>query len=344
MDILSSNYRPGDAYATENELCKRLKVGRNTIRKAVDELEKLGMLYRRQRVGIIISENARIPAPGVQRTELTKIPRVTFVLPNWDNSTGNFLSTTVLEELRNGNNSQQRFSVEIRLADDPLDDLSPETSSIIAFDPLRDIIPILAKWKSEGINIIAVEPARSLVFATNIQYNIRDLSYDAVQQLHRQGHRSIALLNNGITHYTFQQWLVGFIEAHRDLDMPIMPNAITMNTDNPHELNPKGISAWICVHGEGTALAAKACAEHGLRIPQDVAFIGSDDPGDKILPDMNCSLTVIRPDYHGLSRLIRNILCNKVIIEPGETLYSPMKWVYRNSFKLEQARSGKTLP
>jgi DNA-binding transcriptional regulator YhcF (GntR family) len=342
MDILSSNYQPGDTYSTERELCKRLKVGRNTIRKAIDELEESGMLSRRQRVGIIISDKARLPAPVAPRPESTGIPRVTFVLPHWDNSAGSFLSTTVLGELRNGDNSQQRFSVEMRLFDDPLDDLAPETSTLIVVDPLPDIVPILVKWRSKGVNIIALEPARSLFCATNIQYDVRRPAYDAVQQLYRQGHRSIGLINNGIIHYTFQQWLTGFIEAHRDLGMPIMTNAITMNTNtrNPIELNPKGITAWICPHEEGLILAAKACAEYGLRIPQDVAFIGSDDPGDRVQPDMGCSLTVVRPDYHALSRLIREVLCNEVVVDPGETLYASMTWVYRDSFNPEQSHNN----
>jgi DNA-binding transcriptional regulator YhcF (GntR family) len=332
MDILSSDYQPGEVYATEKELCKRLKIGRNTIRKAITELENSGMIKRRQRVGIIILEKSCLPLPSAPRIESSETPRVTFVMPHWDCSAGNFLSTTVLGELRNGNDSQKRFSVEMRLFNDPLDDLPPETSSVIVVDPHQEVIPKLCEWQRKGVKIIAVEPNIQLLMASNIQYNVRKAAYDAVVQAYKQGHEAVGIINNDIVHYTFQQWLKGFVDAHNDLNIPISPNAIKINIQDKQNIPSEKISAWICTHAKATSFAANLCSEPGMRIPQDAVLIGSDDPGNIKHPDLGCSLTVVRPDYHALSRLIRQILCNEITVESGKTVYCPMKWDYRESF------------
>jgi DNA-binding transcriptional regulator YhcF (GntR family) len=334
MDILSSNRRVGDIYATEKELCKRLKIGRNTIRMAVTELENAGMIKRRQRVGIVILKKSCPPVPSAAHINLSSAstPRVAFVLPHWDHSAGNFLSTTVLGELRNGDDSQQRFSVEMRLFNDPLDDLPPETSSVIIVDPWQNTIPVLSKQVEKGIKVIAVEPSSPLFLASNIQYNVHDAAYDAVVKLHEQGHEAIGLINNDIAHYTFQQWLNGFVDAHNDLNIPILPNSIKMSILGKRDMPSKKITAWICTHAKATLLAANMCSKLGLQIPQDVAIIGSDDPGNIKHLELGCSLTVLRPDYHALSRLIRQILCHEITVNPGETVHCPMKWDYRESF------------
>lgn len=334
MDILSSHYKLGDFYATERDLCKRLKVGRNTIRKAITQLENAGMIRRRQRVGIIIAEKACSNVPVVApKPEPPGGSRVAFILPHWDNSAGNFLSTTVLGELRNGDDSQQRFAVEMRLWNDPLDDLDPETSALIVVDPMQSIIPMLAELKAKGIKIIAVEPKMALFLAANIQYNVRKAAYDAVVQLFNQGHRSIGLVNNGIVHYTFQEWMSGFIDAHNDLGLSVAPNAIAISLYDERVEQAKGVTAWICTHDKATDRVAATCARLGKKVPEDVAIIGSDDPGKSIPPGMGCLLTVVRPDYHALSRIIRQVLCGEVTVQPGETIHCPMTWVYRDSFK-----------
>ena len=73
-DMLSANLQPGDSYATEDDLTQRFGVSRNTIRKAMAELESAGFLIRRQRVGAIATQKActgRISVPSSQNTSIT---------------------------------------------------------------------------------------------------------------------------------------------------------------------------------------------------------------------------------------------------------------------------------
>jgi DNA-binding LacI/PurR family transcriptional regulator len=337
--MLSANLQPGDSYATEDELTRRFGVSRNTVRKAMAELESAGFIVRRQRVGAIAAPKActgrivepepRVPAAVPVMQSLKAI----LVLPQWEANAGNYFSNIVLHELSNVKNGQQRITVEIRLFDDPLNDLAEDVKAIIIVDAIPQMIPPLAMWSRKGVKIIAIETRSPLYMALNIKHNIYRAAYEAVQLLHRQGHQQIGLINQDISHDTFQQWLRGYLSAHRDLKLAISPHAI-VQVENRHrtpEVEPDGISAWICTYKGAVDMIAQACYKKGLRIPQDVAIIGADDPGDLIMPSLGCKLTVVRPDYITLSKTIREILEEKISAEPGSVIESPMKWIYRDS-------------
>jgi len=70
--------------------------------------------------------------------------------------------------LSNTKNGQQRIIVEIRLFDDPLDDLSEDIQAIIIVDPVQQMLPPLAHWSGKGLKIIAIETQNPLYMAINI--------------------------------------------------------------------------------------------------------------------------------------------------------------------------------
>lgn len=337
-DMLSSNLQPGDSYATEDELTQRFGVSRNTIRKAMAELENAEFIIRRQRVGAIVTQKActgRINVTSSKNSSNMPMQafKIILVLPQWEANTGNYFSNIVLRELSNAKDGQQRIIVEIRLFDDQLDDLTEDIQAILVVDPIQQMIPPLAHWSKKGIKIIAIETKSPLYMAINIRCDIFKVAYDSVKLLYQQGHRHIGLVNQDISHNTFQQWLLGYLAAHQDLNLSVLPHGI-LQVKNGHENDPKkldDISAWICSYGTGVDIIAQACHKQGLKIPDDVAIIGADDPGEVIVSSMGCKLTVVRPDYLSLSQTIRQILDEEITAEPGVTITSPMKWICRDS-------------
>jgi GntR family transcriptional regulator, arabinose operon transcriptional repressor len=338
-DMLSANLQPGDRYATEDELTQRFGVSRNTIRKAMSELEDAGFLVRRQRVGAIVTQKActgRINIHSTQNTSTavsTQASKIILVLPRWEAGTGNYFSNIVLRELSNTKDGQRKIIVEIRLFDDPLDDLNNDVQAILIVDPTQQMIPALAHWSQKGIKIIAIETQNPLYMAINIRFDIYQSAYDAVKLLYKQGHRRIGLINQDVSHNTFQQWLLGYLAAHQDLSLPVLPHAILqiMNkrANKTEKLN--NISGWICSYNTGVDVIAQACHKQGLKIPDDVAIIGADDPGDIIVSSLGCSLTVVRPDYITLSKIVRQILDQDITAKNGALIDSPMKWIHRES-------------
>lgn len=337
IDMLSANLQPGDSYATEDELAQRLSVSRNTIRKAMAELETAGFIIRRQRVGAIVTAKActgRLDTISTRQSSFNSSnPKLILVLPQWESNTGNYFSNIVLRELSTPREGQQKFIVEVRLFDDPLDDIQDDIQAILVVDPIQQTIPALSHWADKGVEIIAIETKTPLYMAINIRFNIFQAAEDAVRMLHQQGHKHIGIINQDITHDTFRQWLLGYIEAHRELNLPILPHAIIQvrNGTDPSQVKLDDITAWICTYNGGVNSIAQACHKQGLKIPENVAIIGSDDPGDVIVSSMGCTLTVTRPDYITLSRMIRQILSNDIVAMNGNVLDCPMKWIYRDS-------------
>ena len=337
VDMLSANLQPGDSYATEGELCSHLKASRNTVRKAMAELEQAGFLVRRQRVGSIVTEKActgRLNSIGFDKSaEPRSTSKLTLVLPVWENKTGNFFSNVVLRELSTAHDGQQKYLVEVRLADDPLVDISGDTRAILAVDPPQTAIPALKQLQERRIEIIAIEPKFPFFMATNIRFDAHQAAYDAVKQFYDAGHRQIGLINQDIYHDTFRQWLLGYLDAHRDLKLAIHPNALiqtVVGTAQP-QINPLGITAWLSSYNGGVDELAKACSHCGLKIPQDVALVCGDDPGNVIIPSIGCRLTAVRPDYVALSKMLRQILNREIPSVPGNVLTSPMQWIRRDS-------------
>lgn len=54
--ISDGNYRPGDILPSENYLCEKENVSRNTVRQALKELENEGMIYRVRGKGTFLSD------------------------------------------------------------------------------------------------------------------------------------------------------------------------------------------------------------------------------------------------------------------------------------------------
>ena len=58
--ILSREWEPGARIPTEKELCEMYDVSRITVRKALDELEQLGYIVRRQGKGNYVNPNSMV--------------------------------------------------------------------------------------------------------------------------------------------------------------------------------------------------------------------------------------------------------------------------------------------
>ncbi|MBI9018460.1 MAG: GntR family transcriptional regulator [Phycisphaerae bacterium] len=58
-EFKSGKYKPGDALPSENQLARSVGIARNTVRQALSELEKEGVIYKVQGSGTFFSENAQ---------------------------------------------------------------------------------------------------------------------------------------------------------------------------------------------------------------------------------------------------------------------------------------------
>ncbi len=328
LELYHNSYTAGSVLGTEGELCRKFQVSRKTIRHAIDELVQAGYLKRRQKVGVIVADK------GLQNHPAHEAGRkVIMLLPSWSYTTGNQLERIIVHDLGMPEVPFRAFDVEMRLFHDSLPDEPENLYAVIAVDPLLQHLPTLEKFAAAGVRIIAVEPQINFYMAVNIHPDIRRAVHDAVSYLYRQGHRRIGLVRH-CNHYTFQQWLEGFIHAMAEYELPMLPHSILENDDvaDVGDADFRKITAWICATLSNVEALSTHLKKLNLSIPGDVSIIGSDDPSGNELPEQKVPVTVYTPNSKELAHQLRRLLeLDSGSFNPGSVLYYPMIPVYRQS-------------
>ncbi|GGN59054.1 LacI family transcriptional regulator [Actinoplanes lobatus] len=124
----------------------------------------------------------------------------------------------------------------------------------------------------------------------------------AVNHLYDQGHRRIGLVLSGGSP-TSAYLLRGWHRACADLGIP--DDAV-----NPRHTVGLGLTALI-VHSDPQAIAvAQACAEQGIRVPDDLAIVSYDD---EVAHLASPPLTAIRPSKNHVGRTAVELMVSRLI-------------------------------
>ncbi len=324
LELYQNAYGAGSFYATEDTLCERFQVGRNTVRHAIRELEEWGFLKRRRRVGVVVAKD------GLAKYSMPQDGRkVILLLPNWSYHAGNFYERTVMRQL----STEHSFQVEMRLNHAPIPDDPAQLFAVIAVDPLLQHLPTLERLASQGVRIITVEAQSHFYMAANIQLDMRKAISEVVMEPRRLGHQQIGLIRQSGVHFTHLNWGDSFIRAMADQQLKFDPGLFVFS--DSFEECPDHVfrraTAWLCaVWGDFERIAARVKAL-GLKIPEDVSIIAGDDHGDNVVDSIGTTLSVCRPDYVELSNLLCKLLEPEWHISPGSVLYSPVSFIRRGS-------------
>jgi DNA-binding transcriptional regulator YhcF (GntR family) len=329
LELYRNSYPAGSVLGTEGDLCRKFQVSRKTIRHAVHELEQAGYLKRKQKVGVVVTEKdlrARPPQTGTRK--------VILLLPKWNYTIGNRLERIIAHRLEMPEPSGQAFNVEMCLFHDPLPEKPDNLYAVIAADPPLQHLSTLERFAAEGVRVIAIEPRIDFHMSVNIRPDIRKAAHDAVGYLYRHGHRRIGLLSQAFIHFTFQQWLEGFLHAMSEYELPVLPRAILRNEELAEcaDSDLRRITAWLCPTQSNVECLSYRLEKSGLSVPGDVSIIGSDDPSGTELSGQKFPVTVYMPYSGELAHLLRRLLeMDPGTVTPGSVLYYPMTVIHRQS-------------
>lgn len=338
-DLAGRKLVAGETYSTEGELVERLRVGRNTVRKAVDALVADGFFVRRRRVGLIVSAksaNMLVRGSSIQQTpdELSvHTNRLIAVLPEWDDSAEGYYAGQVLHALTSPE-FPTNWVVEIRHPHSIIDIPASDTTVVLAFDPKPDMISQLSVLSQKGVRIIVNLPAQRLPFAVNINFDIRSAVYDTVIRLSNKGYKYIGIINHDMSHVYYRDAFEGYMKAHRFLKKLIHPDAIIQIWHGNAEVqipNVRDVTAWIGMFGGSIDYIAQSCRECGLSIPKDVSVIGCHDPGDVVVTSIGKKLSVIRHSPKAVSEAIFKALEDRSTYRPGHVVMIPIERIDRET-------------
>lgn len=336
QDLVRSGLSTGVRYATENELADRFQVSRNTVRRAISGLEREGYLSRRRRVGVMIGKRLTSPVPDATTNMITTAPsrhHVFLVLPKWDDTIEGFYSGHLLRALSSPKLAPQ-LAIEISHHDDQLSSIDPSRDAVIAMDPNPSLALRLQNLAKKGLRVVVDAPGRPMRGVVNFLCDHRPMVRDAVKRFIGMGHRAVGLINHDTAHMNFQNALLGYLDAHRELGIPIPPQGIIQQTSyEPSPLAPevRTISAWICTYSASLHLVAKECQRAGLSVPDDVSILSLDDTGENPTTILGKRFSVANPDYTAAAKMIHSCLTNWRTDRLGTLTATPFRWIDRET-------------
>lgn len=318
-----ANFAVGERFSTEAELSARFGVSRNTVRKAMELLEAEGYLSRRRGVGAIVEKPALGLAAARQwqgnqahlagRHSAHRL-RVITVLPRWNDDQEGFFTSRLLRALSSPE-LDPPLSVEIRHADDPVTFEQAMQAAVVAIDPAAAFVPELRAMTEAGGRVIVLEPHARLQGLVSLDSDRQNAVCQAVKHFYELGHKAVGIINHDPAHMSFLQAQLGYLQAHRELGIPIHPNALIQGAKfrSPDaEITPdvKNITAWVCVYLASVQMVVDACRANHLRVPEDVSLISLDDPGDAPLASLGKAVSVVAGDFEAIARKIHDLLVN----------------------------------
>jgi len=339
-DLATLQAKSGHRYFTEAQLSAKYQVSRNTIRRAMGELESRGFLQRqRGRGSIILQIPGQSSAPTIHRsiapTSSTDKRRLITILPEWDDSTEGFYAAHVIHAMTSTEDLRP-YALEIRHAHDPLDFANPSELTCLVIDPRGAMVHRLAALASAGARIVVATPSYPMPFAMNLCDDIRPAVNQAVHRFAQAGHRGVGIIVHDIEHNDYRLALHGYLDACRELGLSIHPRAIVrcfpgIKEPKPDEFPVGDVRAWVCTFNSGVHLLADAARAHQLSVPQDLSIIGMDDPNDHYIGVLGREISVIRSDPAALARTIASCLNRWDDGLRGQAIALPMRYLDRQS-------------
>jgi len=353
--IQNGSLSPGQALPTELELADLYKVSRITSKRAMEELEREGLISRRRGVGSIVS-------PAMERNESTAGLMVAMVFP--------FKSAEgwVLEYVRGASDflESHRCFLSIRCSGEltereVLSQLVSERIDGVIYDPGSTIEneEILATMLYNGIPIVTIDKYYDGIDISSVTSDNRGGMEMAVQHLIDFGHRKIGFFAiEPISRATsVRDRYLSYCRTLVKNSIPLQENHTmcftydefrnTVDIDHLDLVEKKllhllstGVTA-IAAENDLTALFLYVAARNsGKTIPGDFSLTGFDDLS--LLRQFKVSITTVRQDPYGIGRKAAEILYGRITGKEKNCVHDihPVELVVRPT----TAPPGKTNP
>lgn len=345
--VLSFRVAPNERLPSENELCEALSLSRSTIRKALDSLERKGVVYRKQGQGTFFSAPAFAPEGGsaghgstisVRGQSSSRVARkekglIGLLVPSMDNEIYPLIVRGVEDvAYEHGwsvfiGNTYANLERETALIDQMLerevDGLIIEPTQALLDKPGTRNFQHLLEW------------GRPCVLIDN---DIPGLSYSRIMIDDFAGGRSAAeyLLSKGHTRvaYMYKESVIAGVDRLRGFVAGLEAAGVAMDpslviayaeTDEPlvpgylytSELlkRPDRPSAIFYFNDELAFHGIRAIRDLGLRYPADVSIIGFDNVRTSGLSDV--SLTSIEHPKYFAGKWAADILFDQIRTGPS---------------------------
>lgn len=313
--IASGVYKADDQLPTEAELTERFGVSRVTSRRALEELEKEGYIYRIQGSGSFVK-----PLGRFQEEQTGRIGKmVSLIIPEeddrgtmgyirgaseWLNKHGYFLSV----HQSNYDDSKER---------NLLDTLPRRgVSAIIYYPRAQGNFDILHKLTLEEYPIVTIDKHFESLAIGSVESDNVGGTYQALSHLIGLGHRHIGFLSSVSLESTSSvlDRYFGYCQALKDAGIPL--DCRWVHVDGRTTIEERGRDRFFAellnlyvsegvtaVQAENDLVAASLlnrCLDAGLRVPEKLSIIGYDN--NPLTEHVAVPLTTVEQNFYEIGR------------------------------------------
>lgn len=321
--IHAGDFSFNESFCTEKMLSEQYHVSRITAKRAIEDLEQQGILYRKRGVGSFVSRSL---SPDSKATDTPKM--ISLLLP-FATTQGNIseaigsLSAVLAEcgyflsiHVTGSSSPKERTTLEL---------LRSQNIAALVYYPKRDNIHLekLNDFMFSGCPIVIVDKQTDCPYLNNVVCDNYDGGRQAARHLLGQGHRNIAFFTAAPLSETssVRDRFAGFLHEMKAAGIAPDPHQLVtcceelsdgaaLSTERtPFQqkllaMHRDGITAIIAENDRIAELIFLACRTIGLRIPEDLCLCGFDDTN----VSRSLGITSIHQDFAGIGREVGRIL------------------------------------
>lgn len=365
--IRNSELMPGEKLPTEMKLAEMFNVSRITSKKALEELEKENLIYRRRGSGSFVSngkKSSEIPKETI-KNNLVKPKVIAFILP-FDSTSGRLIDTIkgaaeILESrqyyltLNNAGRSTKREK-------ELLSELYTSDIRGIIYYPKSDSknLDLLYLLSVYEYPLVVIDKSYESISLSYVVSDNFDGGYKAAEQLIKLRHKRIGFVSDiKIEDATsVRKRYFGYCKALTDngifVDNEIVEFGLKDSNNSPFEVNnfienleqkqglknmltylrDKGVTAIQAINDYIAINLIHACSEMNIKVPEQLSIIGFDNIETSAFP--NVELSTIEQNFYEIGRHAAQILLDK--IEHGSSNHVqrvlPVKLIERKSYSM----------
>jgi sugar-binding transcriptional regulator, gntR family len=338
--IRNNNFSYDEVLCTEKQLSEEYQVSRITAKRAITDLENLGILFRKRGVGSFVARNAVNNLNRSLSPSTKSLKMVSFLLP-FDITKGGMLQTVeVINSTLNSNEYIMSIYVSGKKEKANLKLLLSQNLSGLIYYPERDKInlELINEFVFSHIPVVIVDKTTDCSYVHNITSDNFEGGRLLTEHLLSLGHKNIAFLTTAALEdcSTVRNRFGGFLHQMQKSGHPLTPtNLISYGKElTDEDAFTKGSEIQDIIlklyHSNITAIIAEndvvahrlclACNSLGIRIPEDLSICGFD----KANTMESQGLTSIQQNFHQIGVEVSNILshamadpnysCQKIIL------------------------------
>jgi GntR family transcriptional regulator of arabinose operon len=343
QQITAGTVQPGKKFHSENTLCKMFDVSRQTVRRALEELELMGHVTRVKGSGTYISEKQpTTPSRPIAKYPLSKSVGIittyldAYIFPSIIQGIETVLTdngfTVQLTSTKNLVEGELRA----------LQMMSENNLDGLIIWPTKSGLPCMNQsfyqaLYQKGLPIVFVDSYYTECPGTYVALDDEGAGKVATQHLLEMGHQEIA----GIFPHSDQQGYLrykGYIKAFTELGLPIREEYIHWySKDNVQELlaSPKlwetlsSCTAAFCFNDSLALMLIDSLRQKSIRVPEDFSVVGVDNT---LMARMGALTSVIHP-AENLGESVANLLIAMINGEEGQNILFPAQLVIRDSVR-----------